>query len=71
MPANANLILTMLVSCMGLLAAETGPEHFRITPKGGGMITREFIASIRICELVRMRIVRMMYARHWPEGCGK
>ena len=24
-----------------------------------------------ICELVRMRIARMMYARHCPEGCGK
>ena len=24
-----------------------------------------------ICELVRMRLVRMMNARHWPEECGK
>ena len=24
-----------------------------------------------ICELVRMWIAGMMYARHWPEGCGK
>lgn len=24
-----------------------------------------------VCELVRTRIVHVMYARHWPEGCGK
>ena len=40
-------IVSALVFSVGLLAKETEPEHFRITPEDEGMITKEFIATIR------------------------
>lgn len=40
-------IVSVLVFSIGLLATETEPEHFRISPEDEGMITKEFIAAIR------------------------
>ena len=43
------LILAVFLICFGiwLIAEETEPEHFRVTPADDGMITKEFIAKIR------------------------
>lgn len=40
-------IVSALVFSIGLLAKETEPVHFRITPEDEGMITKDFIAAIR------------------------
>ena len=40
-------IVSVFVPFIGLFAAKTEPELFRITPKDEGIITKEFIAALR------------------------
>ena len=40
-------IVSVFVFSIGLLAAETGSEHFRIMPEDRGMLSKEFIAAVR------------------------